>query len=41
MDLIVKLLSKFLMFFGELGSSQMCFGYLHEVEVPKELQEDL
>ncbi|WP_374964215.1 cyclic lactone autoinducer peptide [Lysinibacillus sp. RS5] len=26
--------------FGDLGISQMCFGYLHEVAVPEELEKE-
>lgn len=30
---------KLFMIVGDLATQQMCFGFLHEIEVPKELQE--
>lgn len=28
-----------ILFIGDLATQQMCFGFLHEIEVPKELED--
>lgn len=38
-NMITKFVSFLFMVLGELGSSHMCFGFLHEVEVPEELKD--
>lgn len=36
---MLKIIGKLLIFWGSLGSRQMCRGLLHEFEVPKELKD--
>lgn len=38
MNLFGSIASKLLLVVGGAGVSTMCFGFLHEVEVPKELK---
>lgn len=35
---MLNLFGKALIFWGTLGSKQMCVGFFHEVKIPKELQ---
>lgn len=37
-ETLIRFTINIFMIFGELGASKMCFGFLHEVKVPKELQ---
>lgn len=35
---MIKLVGKLLIFWGSLGSKQMCLGLFHEIEIPEELK---
>ena len=37
---ILNFLRTFLIKFGQLGTEQMCVGFLYEVEIPQELKEE-
>ncbi|MBF4501805.1 cyclic lactone autoinducer peptide [Savagea sp. SN6] len=35
---MIKVIGKLLIFWGSLGSRQMCFSIFHEIEIPEELK---
>ncbi|MER2112038.1 cyclic lactone autoinducer peptide [Solibacillus isronensis] len=37
-NFFIGIIRNLLVFFGGIGASQMCFGYLHEIPVPEELE---
>ena len=39
-EILIKLVRNVIMFIGYYASKQMCFGFLHEIQVPKELEEE-
>lgn len=41
MDRLLEFLRAFLINLGQFGTEQMCAGFLHEVEIPVELNEHL
>lgn len=36
---MIKIVGKLLVFWGSLGSKQMCRGLFHEFEIPEELKD--
>lgn len=35
---MLTIIGKLFIFLGSLGSKQMCIGFFHEIEIPKELE---
>lgn len=36
---MIKVIGKLLVYWGSLGSKQMCRGLFHEIEIPEELKD--